>query len=392
MSQKAVFVTNVPAPYRVAMLNRVSQELARHGVNLKVLFWAAGYRRRLYWEGAINAAKFDYRILADRTLLVGREKLVSIGTSLPAILSEEQPTVVISAGFSLPSVFAARYCSKGNIPFVIYSGETERQAKRRRGEIIRRHVRKRLLARSTCCIAYGTESRKFLESYGVAPARIFTSINSIDTDAFRLLLQTAAVSTAESPTMLYVGNLHPLKGLRYALKALHIVQASGTDLRFDVVGGGPDGDRLKVLAKQLSLGNVHFWGPMSNQDVVKFYARSSFFVFPSLYDIFGLVMVEAATSGLPIIASRLAGGTVDVVQDSINGYVVNPEDVDTMAQRMTLLSRDVAQREMMGKASLQLIAQSINIQESGRGFARGILGALGRTELEGQSHSTQGRA
>lgn len=66
-----IFITNIPAPYRVAMLNRAYEMLKTYGLSLKVLFAAAGYARRSYWQGVINDIAFPYRILDDLNLQIG---------------------------------------------------------------------------------------------------------------------------------------------------------------------------------------------------------------------------------------------------------------------------------------------------------------------------------
>ncbi len=380
--KKAVFLTNVPAPYRVAMLNYAQLLLNEKGISLKVLFSAAGYKRRSYWEGSLIKANFSYRILNDLHVQLFSEKFLSTGWSVIKALGEERPSVIVSGGFSLPSIFACHYAREHNIPFVIYSGETNLQAQRHRGRWLRNKVRNYLLSQCAAYIAYGTEAKTFLTSYGVDEKKVFVAINSIDTEHFRSMLLKARngkkkKSPIAKPKMLFVGNLQGLKGLEYVLRALKIVQHEyGISLSFDIVGDGPDAYRLKRLVQELMLKDVVFWGAKRYEEVAPFYAQSDFFVFPSLYDIYGLVMVEAAAAGLPIIASKFAGGTVDVVQNGKNGYVIDPTDTEEVAARIRELCLDPQKRREMGQPSLEIINQSVNIHKSAEGFANAIEYAL----------------
>ncbi|KAA0222148.1 glycosyltransferase family 1 protein [candidate division KSB1 bacterium] len=376
-----IFITNIPAPYRVAMLNRAYVALKAHGLSLKVLFAAASYKRRSYWQGVISDITFPFRFLNDLNLQIGSEKLFSFGWSLPKILREENPAIVVSAGFSLPSMFACHYASGRNIPFLIYSGETSRQAQRRRAEWLRKPVRKYLLAQSALCIAYGSEARNFLAQNGVAKENIHIAINSIDTENFSELLKKAPPRVERDgfakPRVLFVGNLQRFKGIEFALHALQLLQSSSKlQIQFDIVGGGPDRERLERLTRELSLTHVTFWGPQPNYEVARFFKKCDFFVFPSLYDIYGLVLVEAAAAGLPIIASKFAGGTIDVVQDGQNGFVVDPTDIPALAQCIRELCLNPGIREEMGRQSLRIVAESVNIQKNAQGFVQAILGCL----------------
>lgn len=376
-----IFITNIPAPYRVAMLNRAYEMLKTYGLSLKVLFAAAGYARRSYWRGVINDIAFPYRILDDVNLQIGAEKLFSFGWSLPRILREEDPAIIVSAGFSLPSVFACYHARHCNIPFLIHSGETSRQARRRRLEWLRKPIRKCLLAQCTSCIAYGSEARSFLLENGVAEERIHVAINSVDTESFGRLFEEAAFVVkeqgAEQPRMLFVGNLQKLKGIEFILHALHLLKlSSGLQVQFDIIGGGPDRERLERMAREMLLTKVTFWGPKPNREVVQLFAQCDLFVFPSMYDIYGLVLVEAAAAGLPIIASKFAGGTVDVVQEGRNGFVVDPTDISALAQRIKELCLNPAMRAAMGRQSLQIVAESVNIQRSADGFVQAVLSCV----------------
>lgn len=378
---KAILLTNIPAPYRVAMLNYAQPLLNENNISLKVLFSAAGYKRRNYWEGSLSGASFSYRILDDFHIQLFSEKFFSTGWSVKKALDEEKPSVIVSGGFSLPSIFACNYARKHNIPFLIYSGETNLQSQRRHLSWLRKQQRKYLLSRCAAYIAYGAEAKAFLISSGANETKVFVAINSIDTEQFRLMLLKAKNGNKKllsaQPKMLFVGNLQKLKGLEHVLSALRIVQHEyKISLSFDIVGDGPDSNRLRWLANKFIIKDMLFWGSKSYEEVAPFYAQSDFFVFPSLYDIYGLVMVEAAAAGLPIIASKFAGGTVDVVQDGKNGYVIDPTNIEEFAARIKELCENRQRCWEMGKASLDIIKNSVNIRKSAEGFVESIDYAL----------------
>ena len=71
--------------------------------------------------------------------------------------------------------------------------------------------------------------------------------------------------------------------------------------------------------------------------------------FPTLDDPFGIVVLEAAASGLPIVASPFGGATLDLVEDGRSGFVVSPNDRDAWARALVTLARDPALRRRFGE-------------------------------------------
>ena len=131
---------------------------------------------------------------------------------------------------------------------------------------------------------------------------------------------------------LFVGHDLPGKGIRHAVGAL--VHAPTVMLL--VVGGvASTVDSARSLAESLGVSErVLFVGP--RQDVERFFAMSDMFVFPSGYEAYGLVVLEALASGLPVVATRV-GCAPDVVVDGVNGYLVE-QDAAEIGERMESLA------------------------------------------------------
>lgn len=118
--------------------------------------------------------------------------------------------------------------------------------------------------------------------------------------------------------LLSVGRLTHLKGLDVALKAL--AGLKGYEWTFDVLGEGSERGTLESLAVSLGIGErIHFWGDRDRHEVERFMAESSCLLFPSFSEGMGLVVLEALSIGLPVIASDLealrefaAGGLVPI--------------------------------------------------------------------------------
>jgi len=368
-------LTNIPTPYRIPLFNCIADQLAQRHFPLHVLFAMPTYHRR-QWQNVLAEARFEYQILDLPRVPWGEEYVLAIPWRLSQTLRALHASCLVLGGFSLLSLFGASFAERLRIPYIIWSGETIAEAQRRRGKSVRRFLRRQLTRQATTCIAYGTRAQEYLQTLGVTNDRIRVAVNCVDTDFFRdqvsaRRLLVNAPSHANGARLLFVGHLQRRKGLDFVLHALKLCEH--LPMKLDVVGDGPRRVHYEHMAAELGLNNVTFHGFRQKAELPDFYAAADFFVFPSLQEIFGLVLVEAAAAGLPIIASKFAGGTVDVVQEGKNGFVVDPTDIPTLAARIRELCLNPQLREQMGKESLKIVAESVNIQRSAEGFVQAIL-------------------
>ena len=128
--------------------------------------------------------------------------------------------------------------------------------------------------------------------------------------------------------LLFVGSGFERKGLRYLIEAAEMLDAPVTLL---VVGKGPAEKYRRMIKKQ----RVIFCGP--RKEIERYYAAADVFVFPTVYEPFGNVHLEALASGLPVITTRQSGAA-DILEDGKNGFVVQgPEDAGAISRRIRAL-------------------------------------------------------
>ncbi|MBI4257509.1 MAG: glycosyltransferase family 4 protein [Thaumarchaeota archaeon] len=152
---------------------------------------------------------------------------------------------------------------------------------------------------------------------------------------------------------LFVGALtpwHRYKGVDVLLEAFKAVSVKCGDLRLLVVGGGSLLEYYRGVAEGLGLGDrVVFAGGVNAGDLPGFYAACDFLVLPSLdrSEGFGLVLLEAMASGRVVVGCRV-GGVVDVVENGVNGLLVEAGDVGGLGAGMVALCGDDGLRIRMG--------------------------------------------
>jgi glycosyltransferase involved in cell wall biosynthesis len=154
--------------------------------------------------------------------------------------------------------------------------------------------------------------------------------------------------------VLYVGRLVYWKGLHLALRAFAEFHKLHPDARMTVIGKGPDEKWLADLAASLGLDDTVNWiSHLEHAGVLRAYARHDAFLFPSLHDSSGNVVLEALSSGLPVVCLDTGGPAVLV--DPSCGFKVRPgapeQVVEDLARALDELARDPALRRAMSQAA-----------------------------------------
>jgi glycosyltransferase involved in cell wall biosynthesis len=183
--------------------------------------------------------------------------------------------------------------------------------------------------------------------------------NGVETDAF-----TPARTEDQRTNLLCVGRLIDRKGQQYLLRAF--AELCKGDVRqnlwLTLVGTGDAEAALKRQAHQLGIEDrVEFAGFVSREQMPKIYRQAAIFVLPSQSEGMSIALLEAMSSGLPVVVTN-TGGTDELVTAGVNGLVVDWADVGglTAALRELIDQRDM--REGMGRESRR-VAQSLSWSE-----------------------------
>lgn len=135
-----------------------------------------------------------------------------------------------------------------------------------------------------------------------------------------------------------IGRLSEQKGMEYFIKAIPEVISRIKNIKFVIVGSGEDEPKLKKLSKELNLENyIVFFG--YRNDIQNLMSQLDLIVLSSLWEGLPLTPIEAFSVSKTIVATAV-DGTVEIVKDGINGYLVNSRDVHALASKMTLILQD----------------------------------------------------
>ncbi|MEA2065202.1 MAG: glycosyltransferase family 4 protein [Patescibacteria group bacterium] len=181
---------------------------------------------------------------------------------------------------------------------------------------------------------------------------------SIDLDRFRprqrpsSLIKKYRIKENEK-IILFVGRLdraHYFKGVNFLIKAFYKLTQKTDNVRLIIVGDGDMKFEYQQTAFNFGLrDNVIFTGEASNKDLTRFYNLSDIFVLPSIdkSEAFGIVLLEAMASGIPVIASNLPG-VRSLVENGINGFLTEPKNADDLTEKMRLILKNDELKKNMG--------------------------------------------
>ena len=160
---------------------------------------------------------------------------------------------------------------------------------------------------------------------------------------------TAWESTRRRSILLFVGRIGQEKNLESLFRIFSNLLQNDPGVTLVLAGSGPEEENLHQLAVQMGIASrLMFTGLLSQEDVASAYQSADIFVFPSITETQGLVLVEAMAAGLPVVA-RAAFGSVAIIEDGVTGYLCDTEEA--FVERISDLLQDKALRRRMGEAA-----------------------------------------
>jgi len=179
------------------------------------------------------------------------------------------------------------------------------------------------------------------------PGKFYVTSGGVDLEPFFTIYDQKSIHKPEDGFLriCWIGRIVPVKNLPLLLQAAAILKPTRTMFKYRIVGDGPDRQYNENLAGDLGLSNVEFLGYRA--DIPEIMSLSDIFVFTSLNEGFGNVIVEAMACGLPIIGTRV-GGTPELVQDGRNGLLVDSDNAAALANAIQIIAGDPERRREIG--------------------------------------------
>jgi glycosyltransferase involved in cell wall biosynthesis len=232
-----------------------------------------------------------------------------------------------------------------------------------------RLLERSLARRTTALVAVSPEVRDDLVGLGVAPREKFTVIrlgieldervgsgrNGLGPETRRVL------GVAETRFVVgWIGRMTGVKRTDDVLLAVRGLRERGVDAVLCMVGDGPDRDAVEQRAHDLDIVR-HCLFVGYQDEVAPYYAAFDALILPSANEGTPVSAIEALAGGRPVVATRV-GGVPDVVRDGVDGFLVEPGDVDAMADRLAALAGDPELRARMGAAGRERVIERYSVE------------------------------
>ncbi len=175
------------------------------------------------------------------------------------------------------------------------------------------------------------------------------------------------------PYILSIGRLVPRKGFDTAIRALVSIRKTIPDVRYVIIGEGPDRARLEALADQMGVSQcITFAGHISDSEKNSWLLKSDVYLHPSREETgdvegFGISIIEASAAGLPVMVGA-SGGAIETVEDGSTGILINPLKSDECAKVVVDMLSHPDKARSMGEAGRRFVALKFNCVHTSRIF------------------------
>jgi glycosyltransferase involved in cell wall biosynthesis len=221
---------------------------------------------------------------------------------------------------------------------------------------------KKTFSSAQAVTAISSDIKKRVLKLGAPHDRIHIIPNGVIVDDFKPFSIFYKKKSYDNSYVLYLGGLKKIKGIDILLRAFAIIKKDCPDLKLKIAGAGKEMDNLKELSNELGIStNVDFLGMVRGDEKIRLLQNALFLVLSSRSEGLPVVILEAFASGIPVIASRV-GGIPDIVNDGVNGFLVSPEDIKELAEKMAVLLDKASLRGQFGSNAL-VTASSYNWQQ-----------------------------
>jgi glycosyltransferase involved in cell wall biosynthesis len=358
-SERATRVTVVspePTPYRAPLFDLVA---ARPEIDLTVIYAAPTVARRTWRVEPRHETVFLKGVRLPGLRGIFRHDY-PVTPGIHAALRDTDPQVVVVSGWStFASQAAIGWCRAKGVPYVVLVESHDLGPRAGWRRAIKGAVVPRVLKPAAGLLAVGSLAQRSVVERGANPARVRVFANTVDVAAWearaerlgerRAELRQALGAADEDVIVLSVGRLAPEKGLETLIRA-----AAGDErLLVVVAGSGPEREALERLASGLGA-RVQFLGEVEEERLAQAYVAADVFALLSLHEPWGVVVNEAAASGLPLVLSDRVGAAYDLLVEGENGFLVPAGDAQATTVALQRLA-DPELRRRMGVRSRELV-------------------------------------
>jgi len=347
--RRVAWLTSGFSPYRVPLWNALCDI-----VPTKVFLLSEQEKIR-QWKRDDSALRVGLESIPGKQIYIGRLDW-SLNVSYFSVhrrLSAYDPDALVIDGYESPGYWAGlRWARRHSITSVMHSGTTNLSSVMG-GVSLFDFVKTQFVKRFDAYYTYGKYAAEYLVGHGANESRIVIGQNLSDTT---MTATCDRLSGRPNPSLLYVGQLIPRKGVLEMLQALSGLK----DISWDctIVGSGPLQPQIDSEIKSHGLeARVTLAGSRDAVETALLYRQHDILVMPSLREVWGLVTNEALLSGLFVVGSNHAASCMELIQEGINGVLVDPTPAGIREGLRCALTMPLPKRTQIRQTAMHISAE-----------------------------------
>ncbi len=321
--------------------------------NHEVMVLAPKYRR------PFDDNAYPFKIVRAKSIKITDNDfwaMPAISKTLKKELKTFNPEILHTQTLGMMAGFANSYGKKHNIPVICTSHTKYRycyvhdlKSKLLAEMVVKRIIKRANNADALCAVSYSMAEE--LKSYGAKKDALV-----IRNGGEKRTPDYSKPSDKKIFNFVYVGLVSTIKNIDFTLRALALVKKERSDFTFTIIGRGPDEKKLKKLTQKLGLNdNVVFAGVVRNREELnKYYKLADLFLFPSVFDSDGLVILEASNFGTPTLVLEGTGAS-ERLTDGVTGFI-SGEGENAYAQKIIELMNDRDKITEAGKNASEIFS------------------------------------
>ncbi len=336
---RVLWLTNIPSPYRLKFFSELGKK-----TELTVLF-EKGFstERDETWK---DYQFINYTGVVLRGISIITDMAISVG--FKQYINDFRNDIIVVSNPVTPTGIAAilymqchhiRYCIESDGAFPKNNGG------------LRGALKHRLYSCAHICMTTSELGKQYFLNYGVKKEKIekypfssvfLSEIRQKDVSKEEKQMLRSSLGIHNSHMILSVGRFIPIKGFDSLIKVFNQIEI---DCDLCIVGGKPT-EEYKALVNPKRKNAIHFIDFMEPSELKKYYDAADVFAFTSHGDVWGLVVNEAMSRGLPVVSTDRALAGVEMIVDGENGYVVKDNDLDAFRRAIEQIVRSDRYEEM----------------------------------------------
>lgn len=346
---RILFITNIPSPYRIDFFNQLGQE---H--ELKVIFEAKKNKNDTRNEDWYKKEIVNFKAVF---LKEGSMEDRKINWKILKYLKRNNQDIIIMTNYAyFTELLAILFLKIKRIPYLLeVDGGIIKKEK-----TLKRFFKSFIIRNAKGYISPSKNTDEFLNYYGVSNDIIYrypfsslkkneilkSPINYKEKKRIRKEL-----NIKEKKLVLSVGRFIPIKGFDTLIKSSAFLSE---DIAICIIGGQATAEYIELVSKH-KLTNLYFFNFKNKDELKKYYKAADLFVLPTRGDIWGLVINEAMSFGLPVITTDRCVAGLELIENYKNGFIIPINDEKKLAQKINLIFLNENIRKTMEKENIKKI-------------------------------------